>query len=273
MHTAWLTRWPTTGLWCIAVLYGAVLTTPVTLGGAPSAYLQLGAMSATLAGLTAAALVGGRPAVRALLRRGLVWRVGWRWWAIAVFLPLVPAFAAHAAAARYVGHAVSWTALTSILSVVPTLAFLTLAAGLGEEFGWRGFATSRLLPRHRRTVVALIVGGWHALWHLPLFFVADQPYAQLAQAIGLGPAFVGYGILVLALAVQLTWIYTRTGESVLLAAVYHGAANSWAGHLAIDVGGLPVQLAYLIAHAGLALLLVASEWVVASRDATAARAR
>src|SRR5919202_5696039 len=40
----------------------------------------------TFAALLVTGAVGGRPAVRALLGRLLIWRVGWRWWAVTLFL-------------------------------------------------------------------------------------------------------------------------------------------------------------------------------------------
>jgi len=62
--------------------------------------------------------------------------------------------------------------------------------------------------------------------------------------------------MVLALSFQLTWIFTNTGGSVLLAAVYHGAANAWTGYLAIDRDGLAGPFALVLTHVVVAILLV-----------------
>ncbi|MSR03708.1 MAG: hypothetical protein EXR94_13390 [Gemmatimonadetes bacterium] len=105
-------------------------------------------------------------------------------------------------------------------------------------------------------IATLIIGGFHALWHIPLFLVKGEAYNTLAEQIGFLPAFLGYAGLVVALSFQLTWIFTNTGGSVLLAAVYHGAGNAWAGYLAIDRGGLAGPVALVATHLVLSLLLV-----------------
>jgi uncharacterized protein len=128
------------------------------------------------------------------------------------------------------------SALTSLLDAVPTLLFLIVFAGVGEEFGWRGFALPRLHTRYNALTSSLIVGIFHTLWHIPLFFIPGVNQYDLAQRIGFFPAFLGYAGLVLALGVQIAWIFNNTRGSVLLAAVYHGAINTWNGHIGIDRG-------------------------------------
>ena len=87
-------RHPALSLFLLAVLLGPSLVAPVLLGLIPRQFVQLGALSASAAGLILAAIEGGPDAVREVLRRGLVWRVGFRWWLIALFLPVAPALGA-----------------------------------------------------------------------------------------------------------------------------------------------------------------------------------
>jgi membrane protease YdiL (CAAX protease family) len=75
-----------------------------------------------------------------------------RWWTIGAFSPLL-LFAAARAAALSTGRPVpAWTSLGRI-SFLPDLgygawALWFLTSGLGEEFGWRGFALPRLQRAH-----------------------------------------------------------------------------------------------------------------------------
>jgi hypothetical protein len=140
---------------------------------------------------------------------------------------------------------VDWTGLAPVYSVIPTLLFLIVFAGLGEEFGWRGFAMPRLQSRHNALTTSLIIGAFHAVWHLPLFFLKGEMYQTLALEIGYVPAFLGYAILVLALSVQLAWIFNNTRGSVLLAAVYHGAGNAWNGYIDIYRGQIAGPVVYV----------------------------
>ena len=247
---------PALSLFLFALLFGPALVAPVLAGWLSPGFLQLGALSASIAGLVVAAIEGGKDAVRELLGRGRIWRVGIGWWLVALLLPLVPAVGAMFLAAGYTKQPVDWSHLEPVYTVIPSMLFLIVFAGLGEEFGWRGFALPRLLSRHGALTASLIIGGFHALWHIPLFLVKGQSYNTLAEQIGFLPAFLGYACLVLALSVQLAWIFTNTGGSVLLAATYHGAGNAWAGYLGIDRVGLAGPLAFVATHVVVAILLV-----------------
>jgi hypothetical protein len=259
-------RHPALSLGALAMALGAALLAPVVAGVAPPAFLQLAALSASAAGFILAAVDGGRSAVRELLRRVLIWRVGLGWWLFALLFPIIPAIATLYLAGAVGKHPVDWTGLGPVYRAIPTLLFLIVFAGLGEEFGWRGFALPRLQPRHRALVASLIIGTFHALWHLPLFFVKGEMYDTLVRQVGLAPAFLGYAALVLALSVQLAWIFNNTKGSVLLAAVYHGAGNAWNGHIDIYRG----QMANLVAYIAL-MLLVSIIIVIVYGPATLAR--
>ena len=249
-------RHPALALFLLATSFGGLLVAPVVAGLAPPAFTQLGALSASAAGIILAAIEGGRGAVRELLRRVLIWRVGLGWWAFVLFFPLVPAVTALWLAPQFGLARVDWSTLGPWYELIPPLVILTVFAGLGEEFGWRGFAVPRLRRRHTALITSLIIGGFHAAWHLPLFLVKGERYHGLAQQLGFLPAFLGYAILVLALTVQITWIFINTRGSVLLVAVYHGATNAWNGYLDIERGQLVGVYAYLALMAVISTVIV-----------------
>jgi membrane protease YdiL (CAAX protease family) len=91
--------------------------------------------------------------------------------------------------------------------------------GFGEEYGWRGYALPRLRARWgtRNATLALAL-GW-AIWHLPLFAFADGMSAM-------GPAEVfGWLASIVTGAFLLTYVYLRSGGSVLAVALFHGALD------------------------------------------------
>lgn len=91
--------------------------------------------------------------------------------------------------------------------------------GLGEETGWRGFALPVLQRRHGPLVGTLILAvGW-AGWHAPYFFLLEG-----YQNFGVG-TLVGFFLGLTCGAFVLTWIYNRSGGSILMAAVWHGTYN------------------------------------------------
>lgn len=249
---------PAAALFLLAVALGVAPMAPVSLGLLPAGFVQLGAPSASAAGIILAAVEGGKGSVRELLSRALIWRVGVRWWLAALLLPAVVTVAAIHLAAALSGRAPTLGGVEGLVRLVPTLLFLVVFAGFGEEFGWRGFAVPRVQTRHGALAASLIIGGFHALWHIPLFFVEGVGQEEVARQLGFWPAFLGYAVMVLALAVQATWIFNNTRGSVLLAAVYHGAVNTAASYLDLSpgrLGGMYVYIGMMVAASALIVLV------------------
>jgi membrane protease YdiL (CAAX protease family) len=174
-----------------------------------------------IAALLAAALTGGRGALRDLGARLVRWRVGWQWYLVVI---LGPALFSVVVAGVYVMLGGSWAnaappaLLQGSLLLLPLfLAILTLTDGLGEELAWRGFALPRLLTRYNALVASLVLGVIWALWHLPLLWTEGG--AMYQQPIWL--LFMD----VTAKAVLFTWVFLHTRGSVLIAMLFHGATN------------------------------------------------
>jgi uncharacterized protein len=180
---------------------------------------QLWTWIPAVAAILAAALTGGRAAVRRLLAALVRWRVGWPWYVLVV---LGPAVFAAAVAGVYVLLGGSWAvgfpaATTGVASLALFLVVLTLTDGVGEELGWRGFALPRLLERYSALVASVVLGLVWGLWHLPLVFTE-------------GAGLFGEPIWLLltdivAKSILFTWVFLRTRGSVLIAALLHGTTN------------------------------------------------
>lgn len=108
-------------------------------------------------------------------------------------------------------------------------SFVLVAFGggpLGEEPGWRGFALPRLQAKHGPLVGTLLLAFVWTCWHLPDFLTSAQgggPGTGLSAFMVNFPIFLA---LVTALAVILTWVYNRTGGSVLMAILVHASVNT-----------------------------------------------
>ncbi|MDQ1483216.1 MAG: protease family protein [Actinomycetota bacterium] len=192
--------------------------------GWPTHYPAL--LGPTVAAFLVVAATSGRLGMAELLRRMVLWRVGWRWWLVA-FSPA--AFGGIAFLGSWVsGLSLPRAADFGLFSGVPTtglpVVFLLVILGaLGEETGWRGFALPRLQHRFSPLVASLILAALWALWHLPLFFV-------IATYRGMGIAqYDGFVLGLSCGAIVLTWVYNRSGGSILLVAVWHGVFNLVSG--------------------------------------------
>lgn len=144
-----------------------------------------------------------------------------RWWLAAlsplVFLGVALAVASAVGKAPALAGFGRYSGLPSI--GVVGVALLAILAGLGEETGWRGFALPTLQLRFSPLVAALLVTPIWAGWHLPLFFTVGT-YRGLAP-----PAYVGFVFGIGCGSIVLTWLYNRTGGSILTCAVWHGTYN------------------------------------------------
>jgi len=106
--------------------------------------------------------------------------------------------------------------------------------GFGEEIGWRGFATEKLLERHGWFRTTLFVAGLWAIWHIPVFWLNTNMTALI------GPAIFGWLYGLLCGAFVLAHVYLLSGHSILAVAIWHTAYNMM---VATEAGkGLPAAV-------------------------------
>ena len=98
--------------------------------------------------------------------------------------------------------------------------------GLGEETGWRGYALPQLQRRFGPVTATVILSAAWAGWHIPQFFSLHsfRDFSVAMVPVWLIGLFSG--------AVVMTWLYNRTGGSILACAVFHGMYNLTGGTLA-----------------------------------------
>ncbi|WP_158544080.1 type II CAAX endopeptidase family protein [Nocardia seriolae] len=204
-----------------------------------------------VAAFAVTAWTGGRAGVRDLVARMTRWRVPLRWWLVA--LSPIGFLAIGLAATWAAGHrlpAVDDFARfsgTPAIGLIGVAVLITFVGALGEETGWRGFALPRLQRRFGPLAATLILAPLWFLWHLPQFFV-------IATYRDFGPAsYVGMFLGLTAGAVVLTWLYNRSGGSVLLVIVWHGVYNI-VGGTAAAAGTLAAVISVLITVQGIALI-------------------
>jgi len=185
-------------------------------------YITLG-WGFILASLIMTGLTVGRDGVTTLIKRFMIWRVGWKWYIIGFFLyPVVFTFAVLLNAAwtqtpidfrGVIAHKIFGASASLPALILPYFIFDFLTNG--EEMGWRGYVLPRLQAKHSALVSSLILGVIWAFWHLPKY---------LSQ--GDTSLFMLMMVKVLADAVIYTWVYNNTRGSLLLTTVLHAAGNT-----------------------------------------------
>jgi len=145
------------------------------------------------------------------------------------------------------GQDVSWISLPVGFELVGLIA-ITFAytffygGGTNEEPGWRGFALPRLQLKFSPLIASIILGLIWGFWHTPIYL---PQYGS----------FIQYGIFLLntiKIAIILTWLYNRTGGSVLATALLHTVGN-------ITFEFLPSTLASDLIQLGIMIILILTD--------------
>jgi membrane protease YdiL (CAAX protease family) len=227
-------------------------TTPAD-GLLPLVFLAMFA-GPTVAGILMTGLVDGNAGYHDLRSRLLRWRLGLRWYAIALLAaPLVVTAVLLALSFSFAGFLPGvFTADDKVSLVVIGLA-AGLMTGFCEELGWTGFVIPRLRLRYGIPTTGLIVGLLWGAWHFPLFSGGDLSGA-LPLALFLPVQLFSF---LPAYRVLMVWVYDRTG-SLLVAMLMHASLTASTLILQpLDVTGMRAVTYDLILTAALWLLIAA----------------
>jgi membrane protease YdiL (CAAX protease family) len=171
-----------------------------------------------LAGVLLISLVGGRAGWRDVLSRLRRWRVGVRWYAVALLTaPLVTTVTLLALSLT------SPAFLPGIITAEDKASLLLSGIAVGlivpvfEELGWTGFAMPRLRLRHGILATGLIMGVPWGAWHLPMFAGSAATSGEIPPALFMTAMLFSW---LLPYRVLMVWVYDRT-QSLLLAMLMH----------------------------------------------------
>jgi hypothetical protein len=144
--------------------------------------------------------------------------VEWRWWLVALGLPILLSGLASYLAVLLGAPAPSAEQLGVWPEILVTFLIMLIVPGLGgawEEPGWRGYALHRLEAGRSRLWALLPLWAIIVVWHLPLFVSRGIEWADVFNMMG--------GVVVY------NWLYHRSGQSVLLVMVIHAMNNAASG--------------------------------------------
>ena len=188
----------------------------------PFAYLAMLA-GPSLAGILSILLTQGKAGVPELWSRLVRWRVGTRWYAVALLTAPVLTMGVLFSLSLF-----SRDFLPGILSAPDKARLIlfglivALGAGVFEELGWTGFAITRLRSRHGVLAAGLFLGMMWGAWHIVVNLWASGTPTGGISALFMLPVLlstVGLGTLP-AYRVLMVWVYERTG-SLLVGMLMH----------------------------------------------------
>ena len=172
-----------------------------------------------LAALVVLALTEGKSGVGGLLRRMVRWRVGLRWYAVALLLPIVVTLTAAALNVFLLGaqRTSSVAELGGWSTLLQTFFLWLLIPGLSgtwEEPGFRGYALPRLQVGRSALLASLILGVLWAFWHLPFVVTGEDIWID---------AF----LFPIEWSIVFTWLFNNANGSVLIVMLFHNMNNSF----------------------------------------------
>jgi membrane protease YdiL (CAAX protease family) len=170
----------------------------------------------------------GRLGLADLARRMVKAGVPKRWWlfALSPLLLLLVVLLLDAALGLPLPRLADFAEFSGLPSRWGALAVagtILVVNGFGEETGWRGYAFPHLQRIRSPLAATLIVAVLWAGWHAPMFFVVSS-----FRTMG-APMILGWTIALVCGAIVLSWLYNRSGGSILLIVIWHGTYNLISG--------------------------------------------
>ena len=222
-----LARYPVTFYFFFAYAFAWLVWVPVALSQDGAGFLAFHSPIGVSASVVIASFVGpflsafimtgiteGREGIGRLLRRCVLWRVGFGWYLfIVIGIPLILVLGVMILP----GATESFKGRASLVAIpwLSQIVYVFLHGPLGEEPGWRGFALPRLQRMHGPLGASLILGPLWALWHLPFFWVPAWNFPPTLANILL------FVIASIPVTIVMTWVFNNTKGSVLMAILGH----------------------------------------------------
>ncbi len=207
----------------------------------------------SVAGVLLTGLVSGRAGFRGFLSRLTKWRVGARWYAVALLTAPLLATAILFALSLFSSEFLPLIFTTGDKGTILVNGIVAgIMVGFFEELGWTGFAIPRLRQRYGILTIGLIVGFLWGLWHLILFWERDS----FSGAISLVLLLVQLFSWLPAYRVLMVWVYDRT-ESLVVVMLMHLSLVAIQSILIPPLTGLSL-LTYILTWAVVLWVVVAA---------------
>lgn len=184
-------------------------------------------------------ILEGKDGLSTLWKQCTKWKVGAKWYLIALGLPVVLSVASVGIGLLSSGGKINYILKLPIEHFLPFFLYMLVFTGIAEEPGWRGFALPRLQNRYNAETASWVLGILWGIWHFPfiIYYNYQAGIAPLAfSLLGLTLGIVGWTIVN-------TWVYNNT-NSVLIMILLHGWSNTVQSYLVLSSNNMTAQTMY-----------------------------
>ena len=183
-----------------------------------------GAYGPSLIAILMVKLTEEKGRVKELLGKLLLWKAAWRWYLLILLIPVLLETAAVLISQAF-GVALGAFALKRALTVYFPYVLIALPFGpMGEELGWRGYLLPKLLGKHKPLVASVILGFIWTFWHMASFSFPGAAIPSIFNVTGF--TIFLYLATIFGETLLITYLYLKTGGSLLLAILFHAVFNA-----------------------------------------------
>ncbi|WP_131684991.1 CPBP family glutamic-type intramembrane protease [Pseudarthrobacter sp. YALA5] len=199
---------------------GGLFSTGLTMSIAGGAFLTAGPC---VANLILTVLLDGRAGLHRLFFALRRWRVGVRWYVVALLTgPVVIWGSTLGLSLAFPEFRPNAVPAGEALTIVVAGIALGLMVGVFEELGWTGFALPRLRRRFSILVTGLMMGLLWGAWHFPMFGGTTDPSGAVPNAVVIAAFLFAW---LPPYRVLMVWVYDRT-KSLLVAILMHAPISA-----------------------------------------------
>jgi membrane protease YdiL (CAAX protease family) len=234
-------KYPLSSFFLIAyvIMYGAVSVGVFGLLDVPFVALAIvGSFVPLIAAVTVLGVTEGKPGIKKMSSKFLVWKVGYKWYLAAVLVTILSA----AVSVSYLIYNNLPIPELPILELLLVLIFGLSLGPLSEEGGWSGYALPRLQSRYSALTSSLILGAIWAVWHLPLWFIPDMAWSTMNFGL--------FFVALVAVRLVMGWAYNNTKGSLLIAVSFHAFFN-FGNEVGVEFLGVPMNAFLYLGGVGL----------------------
>jgi len=189
----------------------------------PMISLLIGSWLPNIVGLIVTGVASGRTGLRELFSKIVLWRISFKWYVFAVFIPTILALLAIGLDFLFSNAKPEFAPQNQL---IPIILLSIFTGAMGEELGWRGTALPRLQARYNALSSGLLLGVFWGLYHLPSFLLSGLPLKNAP----LIPFMFG----AIGLTIFVSWTFNHTSGSLIPVFLYHFMFN-----FILNVTGIP----------------------------------
>jgi uncharacterized protein len=215
----------------------------------------------SLAGILLTGIFDGRAGLRDLGSRLLKWRVGIRWYAVALLAAPLFIMGSLLVLSLFFPQFLPrpYTEIDKVFLFQFSIV-AGLLVGIFEELGWTGFAVPRMRMHYGVLKTGLFLGFIYAAWNFPVVFwvsAATGTAGSLPMVIFMPAALFTW---LPAYRVFMVWVNDRTG-SLLVAMLMHASLITfWRIFTPLTITGGALVTYYLIFTAAMWVVVAVVQW-------------